>query len=206
MPSALLQVLDWSLSDKVAETELPQVTVRCARCACFAPCWLVVLLCNTRRRLCALSDSFSCVEWSAFAHCPLLLTQGGLSHMVRFAGNRHARTYSFWLDVPAGAPPLSVRLFVKRVQASDAAAEALLSRLPDWVSPSVSAAVSELLWCFALWRAGAFRVAPTAVGCWCVWHFVSASCSGLGLTLTDIWNALSLAPQAVVCYQSRWQF
>lgn len=58
--------------------------------------------------------------------------------MVRFAGNRHARTYSFWLDVPAGAPPLSVRLFVKRVQASDAAAEALLSQLPDWVSPSVS--------------------------------------------------------------------
>lgn len=79
------EVLGWSLSDKVADTELPQ---------------------------------------------------GGLSHMVRFAGNRHACRYNFWLDVPASAPPLQVKLYVKRVQESDAAAEALLRKLPDWVSPS----------------------------------------------------------------------
>ena len=63
--------------------------------------------------------------------------------MVRFAGNRHARRYTFWLDVPAGAPPLAVRLYVKHVQESDAAAEALLRQLPDWVSPSVSRRLNQ---------------------------------------------------------------
>ena len=73
--------------------------------------------------------------------------------MVRFAGNRHARRYNFWLDVPASAPPLQVKLYVKRVQESDAAAEALLRKLPDWVSPSVSVACL----CDTAWLAGWHR-------------------------------------------------
>ena len=62
--------------------------------------------------------------------------QGGgqVSHMVRFAGNMHARQHRFWLDVPAGAQ-VGVRLYVKHLEESPAAA-ALLASLPDWTSPA----------------------------------------------------------------------
>lgn len=60
--------------------------------------------------------------------------QGGASHMVRFAGNLHARQHRFWLDVPAGTT-LEARVYVKHVESSPATA-ALLAQLPDWVSPA----------------------------------------------------------------------
>ncbi|EFN50786.1 hypothetical protein CHLNCDRAFT_142511 [Chlorella variabilis] len=60
--------------------------------------------------------------------------QGGASHMVRFAGNLHARRYHFWLDVPAGEK-LRVGLYVKFVEES-AATRQLLADLPDWTSPA----------------------------------------------------------------------
>jgi hypothetical protein len=60
--------------------------------------------------------------------------QGGVSHMVRFAGNLHARRYRFWLEVPAGTA-LEARVYVKHVEDSPATA-ALLAELPDWVSPA----------------------------------------------------------------------
>lgn len=85
--------------------------------------------------------------------------------MVRFAGNLHARRYAFWLDVPPGAAPLHVRLFVKRVQESDAAAEALLHQLPDWTSPAVRGCLppgDPALAALCGWRSVVGRAAPAA--------------------------------------------
>ena len=67
-------------------------------------------------------------------HRILPLEQGGSSHMVRFAGNMHARSHRFWFERPAGSQ-LSIRLYVKHVEESAAATE-LLAQLPDWASPA----------------------------------------------------------------------
>lgn len=76
-----------------------------------------------------------CLPTALYLPPPTTKQGGGVSHMVRFAGNLHARRHAFWLDVPAGRT-LSVALFVKHVEESDAAAAALLAQLPDWASPA----------------------------------------------------------------------
>lgn len=127
--------------------------------------------------------------------------------MVRFAGNRHARRYNFWLDVPASAPPLQVKLYVKRVQESDAAAEALLRQLPEWVSPAVSVLCRCVI---AAWLAGmASLPVVTATGV-CTWPlrrltFTQVSDPGWFNRLFAL-GCYAAHLQAVVSYQSRWQF
>lgn len=125
-------VLDWSLSASVADTPLPQ-----ARCAVLAVLGWLMGACAGPRALLA-----PCTP--ACPHPPRLLPAhaappslprpatapshpqgGGLSHMVRFAGNAFAQRYRFWLDVPAGER-IAAHLFVKHLEPSEPA------KVRDW--------------------------------------------------------------------------
>lgn len=138
-------LLGWSLSDGVAQTEAPQVrpcvcvVVGCVGGALQAGMRLSPVRQRPRRMLppCLLRP-FHPAHLGLHAPLPVPFpcrgTQGGASHMVRFAGNLHARRYHFWLDVPAGEK-LRVGLYVKFVEES-AATRQLLADLPDWTSPA----------------------------------------------------------------------
>lgn len=136
-------VLRWSLSDRVAITALPEVRVIGAAWGVGGGFWVA-----TQVRCGRLVHGACPRRQHRLPHptrAPNTLQGHGVAHMVRFAGNLHARQYTFWLDVPAGRP-VGVRLFVKWIEESGAAA-GLLAQLPDWASPA-AVVCFQSLWAF----------------------------------------------------------
>lgn len=113
--------------------------------------------------------------------------------MVRFAGNLHAAGHRFWLERPAGAR-LAVRLYVKQLEESEEA-RGLMAQMPEWASPAAGARAALAGDACMAWRA--VRGGLPAGG------RLRGRCPRAGLSCCILPRRSS---DAVVCYQSSWEF